>query len=78
MSDTTNVKSPNYQRRNIEIIYIVNAHHSNYIFFKNELNEAMNFAKQENGALGRIMQIEDGKKFIDWYDFKCLCWSDDV
>ena len=41
-------------------------------------NEAMNFAKQENGTLGRIMQIENGKKFIDWYDFKCLCWSDDV
>ena len=57
---------------------MVYAHHSNYIFFKNELNEAMNFAKQENGALGRIMQIENGKKFIDWYDFKRLCWSDDV
>ena len=67
-----------YQRRNIEIVYLVYAHHSNYIFFKNELNEAMNFAKQENGALGRIMQSENGKKFIDWYDFNCLCWSDDV
>lgn len=67
-----------YQRRYTEIVYLVNAHHSNYIFFKNELNEAMNFAKQENGALGRIMQIENGEKFIDWYDFKCLCWSDDV
>ena len=78
MSDIMNVKSPNCQRRDIEIIYIVNAHQSNYIFFKNELNEAMNFAKQENGTLRRIMQIENGKKFIDWYDFKCLCWSDDV
>ena len=37
MSDTTNVKSPNYQRRNIEIVYLVYAHHSNYIFFKDDV-----------------------------------------
>ena len=62
--------------KNIEIIYIVYAHHSNYIFFKSELNEAMKFAKKENGCLARIIRLEDGTRYICWYDFKCLCWSD--
>ena len=64
--------------KDIEIVYLVYAHHSNYIFFKNELEGGVYFAKQESGELGRIMQIENGEKFIGWYDFKCLCWSDDV
>lgn len=64
--------------KNIEIVYIVYAHHSNYIFFKSELKEAMEFAKKENGLLARIVRFENGEKSICWYDFKCLCWSDDV
>ena len=63
-------------RKNIEIVYIVYAHHSNYIFFKSELNEEMKFAKKENGCLARIVRLEDGTRYICWYDFKCLCWSD--
>ena len=69
---------------NVEIVYIVYAHHSNYIFFKSELyiffkselNEAMEFAKKENGCLARIIRLEDGTRYICWYDFKYLCWSD--
>ena len=41
-----------------------------------ELNEAMKFAKKENGALARIVRLEDGTRYICWYDFKCLCCSD--
>ena len=63
-------------RKNIEIIYLVNAKHSNYIFFRSELKEAMEFAKKENGLLERIVRFENGEKSICWYDFKCLCWSD--
>lgn len=61
--------------KNIEIIYLVNVHHSNYIFFRSELKEAMEFAKKENGCLERIVRFENGEKSICWYDFKCLCWS---
>lgn len=61
---------------NIEIIYLVYAHHSNYIFFRSELKEVMEFTKKENGLLERIVRFENGKKSICWYDFKCLCWSD--
>ena len=63
--------------KKIEIIYIVNAHHSNYIFFRSELDEAMKFAKEEDGSLGRIVRFENGEKSICWYDFRCLCWYDD-
>ena len=62
--------------KNIEIVYIVYAHHSNYIFFKSELKEAMEFAKKENRYLARLARFENGEKSICWYDFKCLCWSD--
>lgn len=62
--------------KDIEIVSLVYAHHSNYIFFRSELNEAMEFAKEENGVLARIIRFENGEKFICWYDFKCLCWSD--
>nr|DAL30569.1 MAG TPA_asm: Tetracycline resistance determinant leader peptide [Caudoviricetes sp.] len=61
--------------KDIEIVYLVYAHHSNYIFFRSELNEAMEFAKEENGCLARIVRFENGEKSICWYDFKCLCWS---
>lgn len=62
--------------KNIEIVYIVYAHYLNYIFFKSELKEAMEFAKKENGLLARIIRLEDGTKYICWYDFEMLCWSD--
>ena len=41
-----------------------------------ELNEAMKFAKKENGALARIIRLEDGTRYVCWYDLKCLGWSD--
>ena len=62
--------------KTIEIVYIVYAHHLNYIFFRSELKEAMEFAKKENGLLARIVRFQNGEKSICWYDFKCLCWSD--
>ena len=61
---------------NIEIVYIVYAHHSNYIFFRSELNEAMKFAKKENGLFTIIVRLKNGEKSICWYDFKCLGGSD--
>ena len=38
---------------NIEIVYLVYTHHSNYIFFKSELNEAMKFAKKRKWSIGK-------------------------
>ncbi len=60
----------------INIIYNVIVNDDNWVYERDELSYAMEFAKKKNGRLIRLVTCKDGGTLIDKYDFKNLCWED--